>query len=155
MFFVCFIVPVVISLVDTPNFLLWNAIKGFMGGMNLLVAMINVHMSIGKIVGALGNLPEDKQKALKAKFAKCERVGFTIAALLIISSVGDALEPEFQFTIIPDMGGFFIWMVFRFVFLIGFSVYYTTNKIPDKRKTGSGTTIVTTSKTSASVAPEG
>jgi hypothetical protein len=71
-----------------------QAIKGVMGGLNLVFVMAFVSKHSRLIIAACGQLDEDKRKALKAKFVRCERIGYSIAFILVASGILDFLEPS-------------------------------------------------------------
>jgi hypothetical protein len=153
-----FIIPMLVSMFDKDKFLFWAGIKGLGGGLHLLFVMILVSKNVAIILEGCKSLPEDKQAALKARFKRCTRSGYSISFLLLASCILDFLEPDSRFKISVGAGGFILWAAFRAVFVLVLSLYYVTNKNKgQEKKKGEGSssrkksTVVSKAST---VAPE-
>ena len=138
MFYVTYIIPVVISMIDTDNFLLYAGIRGLAGGTNLGLSTALVWKTSRTILAACTNLPEDKQRALKKKFNRAVRVGWGISFVLIGTGALDATAPDKFLIVYTGFGGFILWLIFRFIFAAGLFVLYVTNKSPSKKKVAPG-----------------
>mmetsp|Transcript_14634 Transcript_14634/g.30028 ORF Transcript_14634/g.30028 Transcript_14634/m.30028 type:complete len:164 (+) Transcript_14634:550-1041(+) len=140
MFYVTYVLPTIVCLVDTDNFMLWTGMKGIFGGLNLSISTVLVYRTSNVILAACKSLPEDKQAALKAKFKRCVRAGATIAFVLLFTGFLDLMaEGEYRkLTVGSGFGGFILWLIFRVIFTGGLGVIYVTNKTSDKRKNKGG-----------------
>ena len=140
-----------LAMIDTGKYMIWSSMKGFFGGVNLIVIMARVTVASKKILAACDKLPEDKVKSLKAKFGRCQRVGYFVSLILIGTSTMDVIAEDTSWRMGAGIDGWFFWVIFRVVFVVALHVFYVTNKTASSKKVGASA--ATTAVSTVSEAP--
>ncbi|GMH65108.1 hypothetical protein TrLO_g5211 [Triparma laevis f. longispina] len=130
----------ILAMIDTDQYMIWTSMKGFFGGINLVVITAKVTIAAKQILGACDKLPEEKVNALKAKFNRCQRVAYGVAFILVATSIMDLMAEDTSWRMGAGFDGWFFWVIFRFVFMAAFYVFYVTNKTASSKKVGHNAT---------------
>ena len=140
----------IIAMIETQDYMLWASLKGIVGGGALCTVMVFVTINSKKILAACDKLPEEKVKALRSKFRRCERAGYGISFVLLATSALDLTAEDYQWKMGAGIDGWLFWVIFRIVMVVGLYVYYVTNKLPGGGKSGRNATTGHTTTTTTS-----
>ncbi len=128
-------VLIVMALAMPESFLLFTGIKGFIGGLTMLVVMVVFTVMTRKIMKHCVemNLDAGKLKVLRKKFGLCYKGGFITSMMLLIAASLDVTAETYTFKSYSGFDGIFFWIIFRVLFLGAFLIFSKNNR-PQQRK---------------------